>query len=39
VDQRMQYHNEIRLHSSIGYRAPMKFIQQIASLSSPEVHI
>jgi putative transposase len=39
VDQRMQYHNVERLHSSIGYRSPLDFIQQVTVMSTPEVHI
>jgi putative transposase len=39
VDQRMRYHNHERLHSSIGYQAPFKFVQQSASMSVPEAHI
>ncbi|MDX1411895.1 MAG: IS3 family transposase [Nitrospirales bacterium] len=39
VDRRMNYHNDERLHSSLGYRAPRKFIQQVVSSSVPEVHI
>lgn len=39
VDQRMQYHNVERLHSSIGYRSPLDFIQQVSVMSTPEVHI
>ena len=39
VDQRMQYHNVERLHSSIGYRSPLDFIQQVTVVSTPEVHI
>ena len=39
VDHRMQYHNEDRLHSSIGYRSPWRFIQQVTEKSTPEVHI
>jgi len=39
VDQRMSYHNTERLHSSLDYRSPLKFIQQTAVMSTPEVHI
>lgn len=39
VDHRMQYHNEDRLHSSIGYRSPWRFIQQVTEKPTPEVHI
>ena len=39
VDQRMRYHNQERLHSSIGYRAPLNFIQQMIPMSVPEGHI
>ena len=39
VDQRMQYYNLERLHSGIGYRSPLDFIQQVTVLSTPEVHI
>ncbi len=39
VDQRMQYHNAERLHSRLGYRSPLKFIQQVTVMSTPEVHI
>ncbi len=39
VDQRMRYHNAERLHSSLGYRSPLKFIQQVIVMSTPEVHI
>ena len=39
VDQRMKYHNEDRLHSSIGYRSPWRFVQQMTERSTPEVHI
>ena len=40
VDQRMQYYNANRLHSSIGYLSPMNFIRQIpVNTLLSEVHI
>jgi transposase InsO family protein len=40
VDQRMQYYNADRLHSSIGYLSPLNFIGQTpANTLLSEVHI
>jgi putative transposase len=39
VDQRLNYHNQERLHSALGYRTPMKFIQHVVPVSVPEMHI
>jgi transposase InsO family protein len=39
VDQRMHYHNLERLHSSIAYRSPAEFIQQLPIVPVSEVHI
>jgi transposase InsO family protein len=40
VDQRMQYYNADRLHSSIGYLSPLNFIGKIdVNTLLSEVHI
>jgi putative transposase len=38
VNQRMHYHNVERLHSSIGYRSPLDFIQQSVVTSTHDMH-
>jgi putative transposase len=39
VDRRMQYYNEERLHSRLGYQPPREFIQQAVPTFVSEVHI
>ena len=39
VDRRMQYYNEERLHSRLGYQPPREFIQQAVPTIVSEAHI